>query len=67
MLLWILKTLDIKGGYLSLPSTHVKEEKEEFVPKISKIPSKSDVLLIGEDAKDLDYSLAKCCASLTER
>ena len=56
-----VKALDIKGGYLSLPKTHIKEEKEEFIPKESNIPSKNDVLLIGEDAKNIDYSLAKCC------
>ncbi|MGV6861540.1 MAG: RelA/SpoT family protein [Putridiphycobacter sp.] len=61
-----IRELEIDNKQLILPKT---EEKVKVNPNslkniISCVDSKKDTLIIGEDFKDLDYTLANCCTPI---
>lgn len=58
-----LKELELKNGLLQLPMEKIKDSREKK-SAIKEINLKEDTLIIGEDFKNMDYKMAKCCNPL---
>lgn len=56
-----IRELEIDNKYLKLPKKEPKINANSFKNIISCVDSKKDTLVIGDDFKELEYTLAKCC------
>lgn len=55
-----LREFELKNGLIieeKKPSTRVKKETDAY----KKVDKKSDVIIIGDDFRNIDYKLAPCC------
>ncbi len=59
-----LKELNVTGGILTIPKKLHNNTGKQPKKKESKIPDKKDLLIIGENFNNLDYSLANCCTPI---
>ncbi len=60
-----IRELKKENKKLKLPERkREKETKPKFNELISKIDSKKDTILIGDDFKDIDYTMAPCCTPI---
>lgn len=60
-----LRELDIDNGMLSLKKKESEPRKERKKENITaSIDKKADTIIIGEDFKNIQYTLAKCCNPL---
>lgn len=58
-----VRSLENKNGLLQLPKPEVKKaRKEKDVYK--KVDKKKDEIVIGEDFKDIQYTMAGCCSPI---
>lgn len=55
-----IKSIKVVGGIL-VPGKEKAVSSEKDTVKSQKIPGKGETIVIGEDMKNLDYSIAKCC------
>lgn len=58
-----LKELEIKNGALQLPMEKIQDSVQKK-NSIKEVNLKEDTLIIGEDFKNMDYKMAKCCNPL---
>lgn len=58
-----LKELELKNGLLQLPMEKIRDTREKK-SALKEINLKEDTLIIGEDFKNMDYKMAKCCNPL---
>ena len=58
-----LKELDLKNGLLQLPMERIVDSDHKK-NSLKEINLKEDTLIIGEDFKNMDYKMAKCCNPL---
>lgn len=55
-----LRELENKAGLLHLDKKPSVRKKSKSVPPLAKV-DKSDTIIIGENFKDIEYSMASCC------
>ena len=58
-----LKELELKSGILQLPMETIQDSVQKK-NSIKEVNLKEDTLIIGEDFKNMDYKMAKCCNPL---
>lgn len=58
-----LKELELKSGILQLPMEQISDSQQKK-SALKEINLKEDTLIIGEDFKNMDYKMAKCCNPL---
>ncbi len=61
-----LKSFKIDAGIIVLEKEIKEQEKKivlknHFVEKMKSIPKNAELLIMGEDASNIEYSFAKCC------
>ncbi len=56
-----LKAFENTNGRLSIPEEKAPAPKTKSKPKPSPPPGKKDMLLIGDERQEIEYTLAKCC------
>lgn len=56
-----LREIENQHGLLQVKKKTKRPVKKTKVAPISEIDQKKDTIIIGEDFKNIDYSLAKCC------
>lgn len=61
-----IRELEVKNKQLVLPKIDTAKKLNQSALKniISCVDSKKDTIIIGEDFKDLEYTLAKCCTPI---
>jgi len=60
-----MRDLDMEGKYLVLPKTiEPVLSTKSLTNIISCVYHKNDIIIIGEDFKDLEYTLAVCCSPI---
>jgi len=58
-----IKELELKNGILQLPMEAIQDSVQKK-NSIKEVNLKEDTLIIGEDFKNMDYKMAKCCNPL---
>ncbi|MFT5246951.1 MAG: guanosine-3',5'-bis(diphosphate) 3'-pyrophosphohydrolase [Gammaproteobacteria bacterium] len=56
-----MKSFENVNGRLTMPSNKVSTPAPQPRKKPSRPPSKKDMLLIGDERQEMEYTLAKCC------
>ncbi|MGB0934382.1 MAG: RelA/SpoT family protein [Lishizhenia sp.] len=56
-----IREIENKGGVLNIEKKEGKIKKTKHATEITKKLDKSDTIIIGENFKDIEYKIAKCC------
>ncbi|MCO4813853.1 MAG: bifunctional (p)ppGpp synthetase/guanosine-3',5'-bis(diphosphate) 3'-pyrophosphohydrolase [Flavobacteriales bacterium] len=59
-----LREIENKNGVLQIEKRVVKRPKKAEEEVFSKLNTKKDTILIGDDFKNIDYTLATCCSPI---
>lgn len=56
-----LREIENKNGILQLEKKQPKKRRTNNIDVITKVSSKKDTILIGDDYKNIEYTMASCC------
>lgn len=56
-----LREIENKNGILQLEKKQPKKRRTNNIDVIAKVSSKKDTILIGDDYKNIEYTMASCC------